>query len=250
MAVSCVCHVCVSRQAATGGDIPSTLSHLTPAARAVLPHARCKAGSAEEMLDLDTLTALYRHWASRLAFTIADDFGANVASGMTQNDARSAIGQNLVRAATAHSFLTMMINFVQGVRKVRYPGLKPVLTRLCQLFGAYYAEEVRVVAPGGWHPLHPGHHSHISPACPPPRQTQNLGELMEDGYVSPVQATLLRRAVRLVMPTLVDDAVALVDAFGHSDHVLDSSLGRFDGDVYRDLWNRAQTSSLNKSQVK
>ena len=125
------------------------------------------------MLDLDTLTALYRHWASRLAFTIADDFGANVASGMTQNDARSAIGQNLVRAATAHSFLTMMINFVQGVRKVRYPGLKPVLTRLCQLFGAYYAEEVRVVAPGGWHPSSRSSFTHFTclPHLPPKHRT-------------------------------------------------------------------------------
>ena len=43
--------------------------------------------------------------------------------------------------------------------------------------------------------------------------------------------------------------MALVDAFDHSDYVLNSPLGRFDGNVYEDLFRWAQRSELNDEQV-
>lgn len=45
------------------------------------------------------------------------------------------------------------------------------------------------------------------------------------------------------------EAVALVDAFDYSDYVLNSALGRFDGNVYEDLFKRAQASTMNQQQV-
>ncbi|KAI0216686.1 Peroxisomal acyl-coenzyme A oxidase 1 [Lamellibrachia satsuma] len=44
-------------------------------------------------------------------------------------------------------------------------------------------------------------------------------------------------------------AVALVDAFDFSDHVLGSVLGRYDGQVYENLYRWAQQSPLNETQV-
>ena len=46
------------------------------------------------------------------------------------------------------------------------------------------------------------------------------------------------------------DAVAYVDAFDISDKVLNSVLGRYDGQVYENLFNWAQKSSLNRNEVK
>jgi len=43
--------------------------------------------------------------------------------------------------------------------------------------------------------------------------------------------------------------VCLVDAFDHSDYVLNSPLGRYDGNVYEDLFRWAQRSALNKDEV-
>ena len=45
------------------------------------------------------------------------------------------------------------------------------------------------------------------------------------------------------------EAVCLVDAFDHSDYVLNSPLGRYDGNVYEDLFRWAQRSALNKEEV-
>ena len=43
------------------------------------------------------------------------------------------------------------------------------------------------------------------------------------------------------------NAVALVDAFDHSDYYLGSILGRYDGDVYTNLYKEAWNSPLNFS---
>ena len=43
--------------------------------------------------------------------------------------------------------------------------------------------------------------------------------------------------------------MSLVDAFDYSDYVLNSALGRYDGNVYEDLFRWAQRSALNKEQV-
>ena len=61
----------------------------------------------------------------------------------------------------------------------------------------------------------------------------NLGDFLESGVLSPQQSGLAREAQYQVLRELRPDAVALVDAFAIPDYVLDSSLGRFDGNVYR-----------------
>eukprot|EP00510_Aplanochytrium_minuta_P010422 CAMPEP_0184071022 /NCGR_PEP_ID=MMETSP0957-20130417/52526_1 /TAXON_ID=627963 /ORGANISM="Aplanochytrium sp, Strain PBS07" /LENGTH=109 /DNA_ID=CAMNT_0026371339 /DNA_START=59 /DNA_END=389 /DNA_ORIENTATION=+ len=42
-----------------------------------------------------------------------------------------------------------------------------------------------------------------------------------------------------------DDAVPLVDALDFPDHILNSSIGRFDGNVYEALFEHAKNSPLN-----
>lgn len=43
--------------------------------------------------------------------------------------------------------------------------------------------------------------------------------------------------------------MALVDALDFTDTVLESALGRFDGNVYEALYEYAKSSPLNKTQV-
>lgn len=45
------------------------------------------------------------------------------------------------------------------------------------------------------------------------------------------------------------NAIALVDAFNHSDHLLGSTLGRYDGNVYPKLYEEAWKDPLNDSVV-
>ncbi len=51
------------------------------------------------------------------------------------------------------------------------------------------------------------------------------------------------------MSTVRKEAVALVNAFDFSDVILNSALGRYDGDVYKHLYQWAQRAPRNKKKV-
>ena len=52
-----------------------------------------------------------------------------------------------------------------------------------------------------------------------------------------------------LLKALRPNAVSLVDAFDFPDAVLDSALGRWDGQVYQALYDFAQCSKLNEKEV-
>ena len=45
------------------------------------------------------------------------------------------------------------------------------------------------------------------------------------------------------------EAVPLVDAFDHSDYILDSCLGCYDGNVYDKMYNWARSAPTNQKKV-
>ena len=59
-------------------------------------------------------------------------------------------------------------------------------------------------------------------------------------FVSVQQCEWLRECVDDLCDRLRESAVPLVDAFHYSDHVLNSCIGRRDGDVYQSILRRAQ----------
>lgn len=60
-------------------------------------------------------------------------------------------------------------------------------------------------------------------------------EFLSSGYLSPKQHELLRNRVHALLAELRPQAVSLVDAWGFPDYLLNSALGRYDGDVYTHL---------------
>jgi len=52
-----------------------------------------------------------------------------------------------------------------------------------------------------------------------------------------------------LLKELRPNAVALVDAFDYPDRLLNSCLGRYDGNVYEALYEYAKDSTLNQHQV-
>ena len=63
------------------------------------------------------------------------------------------------------------------------------------------------------------------------------------------QAAWARAQQYALLAALRPDAVALVDAFGIEDYLLNSAIGRADGDVYRALLAAARASPLNATQA-
>ncbi|GAB7354406.1 hypothetical protein MBLNU459_g4900t1 [Dothideomycetes sp. NU459] len=67
----------------------------------------------------------------------------------------------------------------------------------------------------------------------------NAREFSRADAVSEHDLDLLPEKVQVLMASIRPHAVSLVDAWSIPDFLLDSALGRFDGRVYEDLWNRA-----------
>jgi len=63
------------------------------------------------------------------------------------------------------------------------------------------------------------------------------------------QLDIVHDRVLQLLSLIRPNAVALVDAFDFPDELLCSVLGRYDGQVYENLYKWAANSPLNKTQV-
>uniref|UniRef100_A0A6N2K4V8 Acyl-CoA oxidase C-terminal domain-containing protein n=1 Tax=Salix viminalis TaxID=40686 RepID=A0A6N2K4V8_SALVM len=76
-----------------------------------------------------------------------------------------------------------------------------------------------------------------------------LGDFLSTGCITPKQASLANDQLRSLYSQIRPNAIALVDAFNHTDHYLGSVLGRSDGNVYPKLYEEAWKDPLNDSVV-
>jgi len=73
--------------------------------------------------------------------------------------------------------------------------------------------------------------------------------MLQDGYLTPALLDVISDGVLLLLERLRPNVVALVDAFDFTDDYLQSILGRYDGQVYENLYKWAAASPLNATQV-
>ena len=67
--------------------------------------------------------------------------------------------------------------------------------------------------------------------------------------MTPDHISLARSLLYSLLADIRREAVPLVDAFDVPDEILNSALGRYDGDVYRHLYEWAQRAPRNKKKV-
>lgn len=72
----------------------------------------------------------------------------------------------------------------------------------------------------------------------------------QDGYFNQDQVSILDRKVLGLLEDIRPNAVALVDAFDYPDHLLQSCLGRYDGQVYEALYEYSKSSPQNNTDVR
>jgi acyl-CoA oxidase len=69
-------------------------------------------------------------------------------------------------------------------------------------------------------------------------QTRSI-EFIVSGVINPSELEVLTTTIKSLLGKIRPHAVRLVDAWSIPDYVLDSALGRADGDVYNALWQKA-----------
>lgn len=125
----------------------------------------------------------------------------------------------LLDVARAHCQLIVVSKFIDKVQEnIPGAGVKEQLQILCSVYALYT--------------LH-----------------KHLGDFLSTGYITAEQGNLAGDQLRHLYSLVRPNAVALVDAFDYTDHLLSSTLGRYDGNVYEALYEEAMKEPLNDSDV-
>ncbi|XP_052765412.1 peroxisomal acyl-coenzyme A oxidase 1-like [Mya arenaria] len=201
----------VYAQVSKGQQLPGFMSYLNKPQK--------PKSSINEAIKMEDLTDLYEHASVRMIQVAATRLLSLLKSGNSMEDARNLCGVQMVEAARMHSYLYTVRTF-QSVIQARAsdPKVAKVLTSLCQLFAVNGI-------------------------------LQRLGDFLQDGFLSGQQAAMLADRQLALFADIRPNAVALVDSFDYRDEVLESCLGRYDGNVYEALYEYAKDSPLNKQEV-
>ncbi|RLN93698.1 hypothetical protein BBJ28_00025293 [Nothophytophthora sp. Chile5] len=175
------------------------------------PDLRCNATRAEDLGGFHILTDAFEVRAARSVQRLAK---AMAACG---NDGNACM-LLMTSASTHHTELMLLKSFISGVYSLPTGKTKAAVAQLCQLFGAWLL-------------------------------AQSLGDFRQDDYLSSAQGEMVHQQMLRLLPAVRQNAVLLTDAWDFSDLELNSTIGRFDGDIYRALVAHAAREPLNAKQV-
>eukprot|EP01090_Pellita_catalonica_P003340 TRINITY_DN13011_c0_g1_i1.p1 TRINITY_DN13011_c0_g1~~TRINITY_DN13011_c0_g1_i1.p1 ORF type:complete len:596 (-),score=88.12 TRINITY_DN13011_c0_g1_i1:18-1805(-) len=205
------------RSAKEGKAVPGFMSYLKLLSEPSfdpLKRTGPRAGAPSDFLDLDFLLSLYRQRATLLVCDAAEQLEAKLAN------ADFAVAWNecslpLLLASEAHCYYFLLDQFAQYTRRSVSEGdeIHKQLHGLCALFAT-----ANIVEGKGW-----------------------------NGVLDATETRHAREAVNVITASLRRNVVGLVDAFDFHDNVLNSVLGRSDGNVYEALYESARKSRLNQT---
>lgn len=196
------------------GKIPSgTAAYLSNLGG--LMSENCKVTKGMDWMDPVALQHAFEARSARLSLKCA----TQIAEAQSQEAGFAEMSAELVEAARAHCELIVVTRFIEALKKdIPGHGVKQQLQILCSVYA------LSLIA-------------------------ANTGDFLSTGYLTSAQISLAKEQLRSFFHQMRPNAVALVDAFDHTDHYLGSILGRYDGDVYTNLYKEAWKDPLNQSPV-
>ncbi|KAL4160094.1 hypothetical protein PRNP1_000665 [Phytophthora ramorum] len=209
----------VHGQFQSGERLPTAMEFIANIGKPINAQPRTKS----QWLDLDTYANVFqqRFLYSLRGLVTKMSTEPSIAAGVQNNS------MHCYRLANAYTYVVLVNNFMKAVRSssaltsehLTSTEILPVLQLLCQLFALTQLET-------------------------------NAGEFIESGCVFPSEMPIIRANIQELLALIRPHAVALVDGFNFSDHTLNSTLGRYDGNVYEALYESAQHDPLNHSSDK
>uniref|UniRef100_A0AAY4A9M8 Acyl-coenzyme A oxidase n=1 Tax=Denticeps clupeoides TaxID=299321 RepID=A0AAY4A9M8_9TELE len=205
------------RQARDGQQLRGVVSYLNEADRRL----RTQPVSAAPQLDADDLPGLveaYKLRAASLVALAAKNLQAQLQKGKRQEDAWNSTAVDLVRASDAHCHYVVVKLFSSKLEEVQDSEVHSVLATLALLYALHGI-------------------------------SQRSGDFLQAGLLSVSQLPRVSQKLKELLARVRPNAVALVDAFDYRDEMLNSVLGRYDGNVYENMFEWARKSPLNRTEV-
>ncbi|OIW10847.1 hypothetical protein TanjilG_27793 [Lupinus angustifolius] len=170
---------------------------------------------AEDWLKPNVVVEAFEARAARMSMACAQ----NLSKFNNPEDGFQELSADLIEAATAHCQLIVVSKFIEKLQQdIPGKGVKQQLQVLCSIYALFLL------------------HKHI-------------GDFLSTDCITPKQGSLANEQLRSLYSQIRPNAIALVDAFNHTDHYLGSILGRYDGNVYPKLYEAAWKDPLNDTVI-
>ncbi|XP_054459875.1 peroxisomal acyl-coenzyme A oxidase 1 isoform X2 [Anoplopoma fimbria] len=207
------------RQAKAGQQLSGIVSYLNePKHQRVQPQPVAARPTVVDINDLVSLVEVYKQRAAILVELAAKSIQQELQRRKCQEDAWNNSSIDLVRASDAHCHYVVVKLFTDKLGEIGDTGIHSVLSTLALL---YALDGIK----------------------------KNSGDFLQAGLLNVPQVLLVSVRVKELLSQLRPNAVALVDAFDVHDKKLNSVLGRYDGNVYENLFEWARRSPLNATEV-
>jgi acyl-CoA oxidase len=197
------------REAVKGKKLSPGVGYLNN--RNTLIGKRCGAKSLEAIVDPAVIIEGWQVVCANVVQNAALEFEGCIKRGLETDDAYEQCSQSRLYAAKLHSYGYLFNRFVDGVSKVE-GNLKSVLMDVCLLYGFYTVEE-------------------------------NAGAFLQYEYFTPKQMEFIRSKTNSLCASVREQAIPLVDSFNLSDYMVNSPLGRADGNVYEHYFDQVKRSN-------
>lgn len=172
--------------------------------------SQCQWNSEEDFLNIKEQFKVWSYIPMKLLVDAAQTLQARIKSGLSEKEAWNKTAVDLIRATKAHTYLILIGTFIEKVSSVNDERLKKSLKLLSDLFCLYHME-------------------------------QNMATLLEDGYFNSQQAKILRSLVQKLTHEVRKSSILYTDAFGYPDFIIQSPLGRYDGNMYEHYFSIVQS---------
>uniref|UniRef100_A0A670IFA0 Acyl-coenzyme A oxidase n=1 Tax=Podarcis muralis TaxID=64176 RepID=A0A670IFA0_PODMU len=206
-------------QVSSGQLVSGMMSYLNdlPGLR-IQPQQVAARPTAVHINNPSSLVEAYKLRASRLVEFAAKNLQAELNRRKSKEDAWNRTSVDLVRASEAHCHYVVVKLFTAKLSEIGDPAVRAVLNNLCLLYALC------------------GINKHS-------------GDFLQGGILTDAQIIQVNQRVKELLALIRPNAVALVDSFDFHDNVLGSVLGRYDGNVYENMFEWSKKSPLNKTQV-
>lgn len=174
----------------------------------------CPTKSEADFLNPNVQLEIYRYYASRLIANASMRLHDEISKRKNEEEAWNNCQIDLIKCAKAHSFLYLVDTFIHTVSNVESAGIRQALKDLCDLFLFYHLENDGSV-------------------------------LFTEGYMDAQQFKMISKILQESLKKVRVNAIAFVDAFNFSDYIINSPLGRYDGNIYPAYFSRVIKNPLN-----
>ncbi|XP_076871987.1 peroxisomal acyl-coenzyme A oxidase 1 isoform X1 [Brachyhypopomus gauderio] len=206
------------RQAREGHRLAGIVSYLNEPWQRVQARPASSRPAVVDLNDLASLVEAYKLRAARLVEVAAKSLQGELQRSSSREDPWNSSSIELIRASEAHCHYVVVKLFAAKLSEISDTAVHSALNSLVLLYALHGI-------------------------------ANNSGDFLQADLLSVPQLSQVTQRIKALLAEIRPNAVTLVDAFDYRDEMLNSVLGRYDGNVYENMFEWSKRSPLNRTEV-